>query len=165
MTRLVPGKNDPKSDVVYTPEELAVDIIDHFKPSGSILEPCYGSGAFYNNYPKNCYKKYCEISLGLDFFDFNDKVDWIITNPPWSKFKEFLSHSVVISDNVVFLVTINHFMTKCRLRILKNAGFSIKEIYGVPTPKSNWPQSGFQLAAVHIQRGYDGPVLFSGDFG
>lgn len=165
MSGLVPKKNKPDNDMVYTPEELAKEIISHYKPSGSILEPCYGSGAFYNNYPEECTKHYCEIDMGLDFFDFDQKVDWIVTNPPWSKFKEFLSHSIRISDNIVFLVTINHYMTRYRLRIIKDAGFAIKEIYGVPTPKENWPHSGFQLAAVHIQRGYEGPVTFSGNFG
>ena len=26
----------------------------------------------------------------IDFVDYNEKVDWIITNPPWSKMQLFL---------------------------------------------------------------------------
>ena len=39
--------------------------------------------------------------------------------------------------------------------------FGIKEIYCVDTPKKPWPQLGFQLAAVHTQRGYEGGTVWS----
>ena len=35
-------------DVVMTPPETAIKILNHFKPTGKILEPCRGDGAFYN---------------------------------------------------------------------------------------------------------------------
>lgn len=148
--RLIPVKNSPDKDIVMTPKELAQEILDHFKPSGSVLDPCCGNGAFTID-------KWCEISKGKNFFDWNEKVDWIITNPPWSKFKEFLEHGMKIADNIVYLVTINHFLTKARLRLIKEHGFGIKEFFLVDTPKS-WPQSGFQVAAGHIQKGYVGSV-------
>lgn len=151
MKSLVPQKNTPEHDIVYTPKQLAKDIINYFDPKGSILEPCYGNGAFYEQY-NNDIKYFTEISMGKDFFDFNEKVDWIITNPPWSKFKEFLIHSMKISTNIVFLVTINHFMTKARLKLMEENNFRFKEILLVDTPKENWPQSGFQLAAVYISK-------------
>jgi hypothetical protein len=98
-------------------------------------------------------KDWCEIDKGRDFFIYNETVDWIITNPPWSINKPFLIHSMEISNDIVFLITINHLTTRARLRLIKNAGFYIKEIYCVKTPKDNWPQSGFQLAAIHISKG------------
>ena len=64
-----------------------------------------------------------------------------------------------ISDNIVYLTTINHYTTKRRIREMREHKFGIKEIYCVDTPKKPWPQLGFQLAAVHTQRGYtDGTV-------
>lgn len=166
MTRpLAPGKNAPEVDIVYTPTTLAIEIIQHFPISGTVLEPCRGGGAFYNNFPDHLVKDWCEIAEGRDFFDYKTKVDWIVTNPPWSKMREFIDHSTDIADNIVFLVTINHLMTKARMRILKQKKFGFKEIYGVKTPKKDWPQSGFQLAALHIQRGWNGPTAFTGDFG
>ena len=41
--------------------------------------------------------------------DYNDKVDWIITNPPWSKIKEFMIHSMTIANEIVYLISINLF--------------------------------------------------------
>ena len=34
-----------------TPEYLAKEIIEHFNPSGIILDPSRGTGAFYDNFP------------------------------------------------------------------------------------------------------------------
>ena len=79
------------NDVVMTPNESAIKIIEHFKPKGSILEPCRGEGAFYNNFP-NTDKDWCEISEGKDFLHYEKHVDWIITNPPFSIFDLFLEH-------------------------------------------------------------------------
>ena len=44
---------------------------------------------------------------------------------------------------------------------MRNAGFGVKEFYCVDTPKKPWPQLGFQLAAVHTQRGYTGGTIWS----
>lgn len=163
---LVPTKNAPEADIVYTPEEWAVDIIEHFSPAGVLLDPCMGDGAFYNNFPgHNTLHHWCELSKGKDFFDFNTKVDWIISNPPWSKIKEFLIHSMTIANDIVYLITINHYTTKARLRLIKEGGFGIKEIYCVKTPPKPWPQSGFQTAAMHISKGWEGEITLSGNIG
>lgn len=163
---LIPKKNTPDKDIVMTPVETSKDIIQHFSPKGTILDPCRGQGAFYDNYPPNCIKDYCELSEGKDFFDYNKRVDWIITNPPWSKIKEFLKHSVKISDNIVYLISINHFTTKARLRIIyEESGFGVKEIYCVKTPPHPWPQMGFQIAAIQISKGYSGSVALTGNIG
>lgn len=94
-----------KSDIVYTQENIAKGIISFLKPNGLCLDPCKGDGAFYDNFPAE--KDYCEIRENRDFFDYKNKVDWIIGNPPYSIFKDFLEHSFDISDNVSFLVPTN----------------------------------------------------------
>jgi len=98
-----------------------------------------------------------EIQRGRDFFDWTERVDWIITNPPWSQVRRFLQHAMKVADNIVFLMTINHVWTKARLRDIHTAGFGIKEILLVDMPRS-FPQSGFQLGAIHIARGWRGRV-------
>jgi len=150
---LVPRKNTPDRDVVMTPPDLAKDILTHYKPMGKVLDPSAGDRAFTID-------KWCEITEGLDFFDWQEKVDWIITNPPWSKIKEFILHGMKVSDNIVYLAPINHFITKARLRLIRENGFGIKEFYLTRTPKE-WPQSGFQIAAVHLQRDYKGPTYWT----
>ena len=89
---------------------------------------------------------------------YSDKVDWIITNPPWSKMQQFLAHGMKIADNIVYLTTINHYTTKKRIREMREHNFSVAEIYCVRTPSKPWPQLGFQLAAVHTKIDYGGDV-------
>jgi hypothetical protein len=42
-------KKSTSEDVVYTPGEIAEDIVDFFNPTGDCLDPCMGGGAFYEN--------------------------------------------------------------------------------------------------------------------
>ena len=156
--QLNPNKNKPSQDIVYTPEALAIDIINYYAPTGLVLDPSMGNGAFYDNFPGE--SDWCEIERGRDFFEHTDKCDWIITNPPWSMMRRFLQHSMTLTDNIVFLTSINHYATKARIRDMLCANFGIKEFYCFDTPKC-FPQSGFQLAAVHTQRGYTGPSQYS----
>ena len=149
--------NADRNDVVMTPKHIAKALIDHFKPEGKILEPCKGTGNFLKYLPEDT--QWCEISEGRDFMDFKEKVDWIITNPPWSKVRKFMNHSMVISDNVVFLTTIVHLWMKARLRDVKRKGFGIREIVIFETPTS-FPAGGFQVGAFHLQRGYEGDIRF-----
>ncbi len=146
------------NDKIYTPPWLAKVIIDHFNPVGRILEPCKGSGAFTDILQCD----WCEIDEGLDFFTAEGRYDWIVTNPPWSKFRAFLNKSMEIADNIVFLSLVNAFWMKARLRDVKQNGFAIKEILLVKTPEKPWPQTGFALGATHIQRGYKGDIKLSG---
>ena len=60
-----------------------------------------------------------------------------------------------MSDNVVFLVTLTHAIgLRARNADAAEAGFGVREILYVDTPPKPWPQSGFQLAVVWMQRGY-----------
>jgi hypothetical protein len=61
MRAFCPPKNTPEKDIVMTPEWLAIEIIDHFSPSGIILDPCRGEGAFYDNFNTET-KEWCELS-------------------------------------------------------------------------------------------------------
>jgi transcriptional regulator with XRE-family HTH domain len=159
--RLVPASNDAAADVVFTPRDLAKRIVAEFadRMSGSVLEPARGDGAFYDTLPSHITRHWCEITEGRDFFDWNTPVDWIVTNPPWSRFRDFLEHSLRLADNVLFLAPINHFGTKRRVSLVSQAGFGLRRVVFVPSPAA-WPASGFQLAAVWLQRGWKGPTQF-----
>lgn len=160
---LVPPSNPPEADRVMTPRPLAKQIIDHFPLSGSVLDPCRGDGAFYDQLPAASVEKdWCEIEEGRDFLTTTRHYDWIITNPPWSKHRKFAQHAYAIADNVVFLITVNHEIgLKARLRDMKEAGFGIVEVLFIDTPEKPWPQSGFQLGVVWKQRGYRGATTFT----
>ena len=165
------NRNYKSNDCVQTPVDLALDIMNHFKPSGTILEPCKGDGSFIQAYEtynlitqlqnnKGIKWAWCEIKEDRDFFNWNKKVDWIITNPPWSQIRKFLQHSMKVSDNIVFLMTINHLWTKARLRDIHEAGFGIKDIMLLDTPKE-FPQMGFQLGAIYLKKGFDDDISLS----
>jgi hypothetical protein len=64
-----------------------------------------------------------------------------------------------IADNIVFLSVMSHFTTKARVNDMRVKGFGMKEVLYVPTP-ADWPHSGFQMAAVHLQRRWCGPCQF-----
>ena len=152
-----PNRNYTSDDVVMTPIELAEKLVKHFNPQGKGLEPCCGTGnilKFLDN------ADWCEISKGKDFFEYNSKVDYIFTNPPFSQIRKFLQHSMELADNIYFICTINHLWTKARLRDIESAGFGVKEICIFDTPK-NFPQTGFQLGMFYIQRGWNGDIRFN----
>lgn len=156
MRALIPkGGNDR----VYTPDILADLIVNYFKPSGSVLEPCKGGGAFIRALNKiGIEADWCEIDEGRDFLTYNMHHDWIITNPPFSKFRDFLNHSMKISDNIVFLCFINSWFMKARYQDITKNGFKIVKIVTVPYP-DNFPSTGFLLGAGYIQRGYNGDSI------
>ena len=147
---LIPKTNAPDADRVYTPDWLAQAIVDRFKPSGKILEPCRGGGAFTRAMP-DC--DWCELDDGRDFLTVEGSWDWIITNPPWSKIRQFLAKAIELKvPNIVFLMNMNAVATKARLKVIYRNGYHIREIWCVDTPPE-FPQMGFQLAAIHIQQG------------
>lgn len=158
--RLVPSTNSPDQDVVMTPTRLAEAIVRHFQPTGVVLDPCRGDRAFFNAFPKDVRGEWCEIREGRDFMNWGQHVDWIITNPPWSRFRQFLNKSFRVADNVVFLAQLTHFSTKARLADARASGFGLRSFVMTPEPTCDWPKAGFQLGAAHFQRGWEGPCQF-----
>jgi hypothetical protein len=162
---IVPKKNKAEDDIVMTPEWLAKTMIDTLPIHGKVLDPCRGLGAFYNQLPGD--KDWCEYSEGKDFFEYKDKVDWIVTNPPWSIYRKWCQHSYKIADNIAYLITINHDLAlSARIKDMEEAGFGIREVYTIKSPKENpgtkpWPQMGFQLGWVWKQRGYTGQIKWT----
>lgn len=118
------------SDVVYTPENVARDIVDFFKPTGRILEPACGEGVFLKYLPP-C-TKWCEIEKGRDFFAENRNFDWIVGNPPYSIFLEWLEHTFTLANDVVYLVPTNKVFQSFRVMDLidKYGGIRAIRNYG-----------------------------------
>jgi hypothetical protein len=183
--RLQPNRNYVSNDDIQTPLALARRLVQHFQPTGLILEPCAGDGHFLKALRSHARQSrpespasdllttryslptttttrasWTEIKRNRDFFAWGQSVDWIITNPPWSQIRRFLQHALSLADHVVFLFTINHLWTRARLSDVHSAGFGLKELVLVDTPKK-FPPSGFQLGAVHLHRGWTGPVTLT----
>jgi hypothetical protein len=127
-----------QKDVVYTPDFMAQEIVELFKPSGVVLEPCAGDGAFLKYLPG---AEWCEIEKG---------------NPPYSIFNIWLRHSFTLADDIVYLIPLN--------KIFNDFGM-LKDIYsygGIVTvfavgrgEKVNFPM-GYAVGAVHFRRSYIG---------
>lgn len=144
-------------DDIQTPLALARAIVVHFNPIGKILEPCCGSGNFLAVLAG---ADWCEITRGRDFLTVEGHWDWIITNPPYSKYRAFLNKSMDVADNIVFLQFINAIFYKARIRDMLASNFSIKEILLLDTPVE-FPQTGFQLGCVYFKKGHTGDTRLS----
>jgi hypothetical protein len=68
-----------------TPEKLAIELIKEvsLEDNDKVLEAFKGEGSFYNNFPSNVEKDWCEIQEGRDYKDYDKEIDWVITNPPF----------------------------------------------------------------------------------
>lgn len=167
-----PNRNYVSNDVVQTPPSLCKLIVEHFKPTGNVIESCSGEGNFvealmnYNwcfpvDLPIKSFTEF-EISKGTNFLTHfpEKKYDWLISNFPWSEIRAFLFHSMKLSNNIVTLLSINHIWTTARMRDIKENNYGIKEIMLLDWPKE-WTKSGFQLGAVHLKKNYKGKCKIS----
>lgn len=144
----------PPADVVYTPNRVAKFIVEFLNPYGVCLDPCKGDGAFYDCLPDD--KEYCEIAEGKDFFDHYQAASWIIGNPPYSNFKEFLEHSFMLSPNVSFLVPTNKVFQRQVIMDMINRYGGIKSIIIFGSGSLIGFPFGFSVGNFHFQRGYKG---------
>jgi hypothetical protein len=143
------------NDVVYTPDAVAKMIVDEFKPTGRILEPCKGGGAFMRYLPAGT--DWCEIHEGRDFFDWKEPVDWIVSNPPYSNWERWLEHSFKIASDIVYLVPFAKvFKSMGTVRAIYDYGGVVKVIV-MPAGKAGFP-FGFPCGAFHFRRSYKGTI-------
>lgn len=158
MTIALPGFESEcvrSDDIVLTPPDVARDVVDHFRPSGRILDPCRGDGVFYDLMP-GC--DWCEIREGKDFFLWSEPVDWIVSNPPYSIFSDFLRHSFDVAENIVFLIPTNKvFNSDSMIRAIWKWG-GVVEIYNISGGSALGFPIGFAIGAVHFKRGYKGDI-------
>ena len=127
--------------LMFTPEDISKNIISqlNINENDTVLEPFKGAGSFYNQFP-NCKKFYCEKAENINFFNWQDKVDWVVSNPPFKILVDnkpknglvlIIEHSIKITNKGFgFLVNHNLFnaLTVRRLNLWKDQGFTITYI-------------------------------------
>ena len=150
------------NDMVMTPRHIAKQMIDFYTIPlrATMLDPCRGDGAFYHQYPSRAgvNRDWCEITEGRDFFDWPYKVDWIITNPPYSIFPQFLEKCFEVADNVALLIPLAKLVSSLkRINMVMDYG-GIVSMRVIGASKCGFP-FGFPAAAIHMKRGYDGKTL------
>ena len=147
-----------RGDRVYTPRWVVWDMLQHFRPSGRILEPFRGAGAFTN---RTAGWDWCEIDEGRDFFDWHDQVDWIMSNPPYSKLRPVWRHAATVSANIVFLIPFRNWVSGYGfIREALAYGNPVEiRLYGTGS-NVGFPM-GNAIVAVHWRRGYRGATVWS----
>jgi len=143
-----------EKDVCQTPDEVARDVVRFFDPRGVCLDPCRGDGAFYRYLPAGT--DWCEIGEGRDFFAYDRRVDWIVSNPPYSVFSQWLRHSFTVADDIVYLIPVNKAFNSYRLMREIYEWGGIRCIYVVDSGGRLGFEVGFAVGAVHFRRGYRG---------
>jgi hypothetical protein len=124
---------DKPKDVFITPEKLAkthIDMIDESYRNLVWYDPFKNSGSYYNQYPcANENKKWSEILENKDFFDFNEEVDVIASNPPYSMIDKVLEKSVSLKPMIIsYLLGINNLTAK-RMEYMENQGYYITKLH------------------------------------
>jgi hypothetical protein len=116
-----------KNDIFYTPEPLVKEIIAMcpLEEGDVVLDAWAGKDVFYDNYPEFVKKEWCEIERGRDFFDYEGQVDWVISNPPYSKLTDIHRKLATMCRKGICIITGTNNMTNLRQRILMEAGFSL----------------------------------------
>ena len=98
---------EKQMELMQTPKDIADKIIDYcdFNPKDSILEPFLGHGNIFNAI-KNDEKYSCDTMNGINFFDWNKKIDYAVSNPPF----QILEDGKPINS---FILIINRLMEIC----------------------------------------------------
>lgn len=144
---------DP-SDIVYTPDFVAKHILELLNPSGKCLDPCKGDGAFFKYMPIG--SDYCELREGSDFLRYSGMVEWVIGNPPYSVFEDFLTKGFEISNNVSYLVPTNKIFQRQKImNMITNYG-GIKSMIAYGSGQLIDFPFGFSVANFHFKKDYKG---------
>lgn len=151
-------KKSTAADFVETPKWLAKTIIDHYQPNGKCLDPAAGNNIFYDLLLQP--KDWCEINKEKDFLDYNEKADWIITNPLYSIYNFFLKKYFEVADNVVLLVPIaKAFKSLSVERMVQEYG-GLKEIWLMGSGTFCGFSFGFPTGCLYYQRNYKGSINY-----
>jgi hypothetical protein len=139
MNKHVRKSPETPKDVVYTPDWCAKDMVEWFQPRGRVLEPCRGGG-------------------GIDFFQWDEKVDWCISNPPYSLLRKWFRHTFTLAKNAVYLVPLRSVFSGYGMleEIREYGGIAHIRVYGTGN-FCGFPM-GNAIGAVHFKEAHDGPI-------
>jgi len=113
------------NDEFYTPVPLVRELLKDtpFSKEDTLFDSAYGTGNFYNNFPKENIKGFSQ-----DFFNETTKWDWIITNPPYSKLDDWIMKTCELSNKGFALLIGTQNLTPKRIEYIENCGFGVTKI-------------------------------------
>lgn len=123
-------KDRPESDFYETPYSLTWKLIElnEFDKNNTILEPSCGNYAISSQLIKNNFiVEATDLKYGNNFFNLDKKYKYIITNPPFSQFDNFVLKAKDISEKFAFIGKVNFF--GAYNRTINNIWKNLKSIY------------------------------------
>lgn len=137
------------NDKIYTPSKVVDIMLDFcdYKEGQLVLEPARGLGAIYDKLKKP--KDYCEIEEDKDFFNYEKKVDLIITNPPYSILDKFLNHTYTLCNKFCFLIG-SYSLTPKRIQTMNSNGFYITKMLLTQIP--SWFQRSYIIVCEKLDK-------------
>jgi len=127
-----------ESDFYATPKSLTREFLKatdmEWRKDCSIIDPCAGSNAIVDvlkEYGFMCVQSHDINTDGVDFLSDNTKVDFIITNPPYSLANEFILHAKqVVRHKFAMLLPITYLQGSYRYNhIWLDKQFPLEAIY------------------------------------
>lgn len=123
----------------YTDPQMAEDLLSMipFKKGDEVLDAGSGKNkVWFRTLPDFVERFECEIEDGMDFYDWDTTVDWVVGNPPYHESWKFTEHAVKSAKKgVAWLLNnqaLNSHLTPARLQKLHEAG---------------WHYTGFRVVA------------------
>jgi hypothetical protein len=89
---------------------------------------------------------------------WSEPVDWIISNPPYSIFLDWLRHSMTLAPDIVYLIPLfKVWQSEKVMRAIQEWG-GLRETLIVGSGRKIGFPTGFSIGAVHFQRGWHGDM-------
>lgn len=153
-------------DTYHTPFCAIESLMLSEKFKGKILEPACGDGllaGYIRDFGYNVVAQ--DIKTGYNFFEHKDKVDNVITNPPFSLAHKFIEHALSISRRkVAFLLRLSFLEGQKRFKLYQDIPPSTVYVFSNRLPfqdaDGNWSSSGGQFCHAWFiwDHGYSGPT-------
>lgn len=130
-------KLKPKpNDIYYTPILLVKKHLEFIKEyveeNDIIFDGFFGSGNYYNTYPlvfdKNNTFDWTEIELGKDFFEYDKKVNVIVSNPPYSLIDKIYKKSIELEPHTISFLIGQMNLTCKRIEYMNDNGYFLDKI-------------------------------------
>jgi hypothetical protein len=123
-------KRENPNDIFITPIKLAKIHIDYIDSdiNDIWLDPCRNNenGSYYSQFPNN--KKWCEILEDKDFFEFDECINIICCNPPYSILDKWIEHCIKLNPRVIsFLIGVGN-LTARRIEMFNKNNYGITKL-------------------------------------
>jgi hypothetical protein len=129
-------KREKSNDIFYTPIQLVEKHLEYVKEyvaeEDVIFDGFYGTGNYYNSYSKffkNNKFEYTEIEMGKDFFEYDKKVNVIISNPPYSIIDKVLEKSVSLDPHTISYLIGQNNLTCKRIEYMNSKGYYLDKLF------------------------------------